>query len=240
MNQTKADEVLQALERYARPNDTAEVARFFKAYEGGYSQHDQFLAVKVPPIRVVAKQFANLTLLEIEAVLESPFHEMRLLAVIVMANQAIAKKTTAQHRTDLFNLYIRRTDRINNWDIVDTSCRDVVGEYMFNNPEKADVLRKLSHSKDLWERRIAMVSTWALIRKNQLDLTYEIAQTLLPDSHDLIHKAVGWMLRCAGDKDQDRLRAFLTQHIRHIPRTALRYAIEHFDAEERQYFLTLR
>jgi 3-methyladenine DNA glycosylase AlkD len=235
-----ADEILQALEQYARPNDAADVGKFFKSYEGGYSQHDQFLAIKVPCIRVVSRQYANLSLKDIEEVLESPFHEMRLLAVIVMANQAIAKKTTSEQKTALFNLYLRRTDRINNWDIVDTSCRDVVGEYILEHPEKTDVLRQLAQSKDLWERRIAMVSTWAFIRKNQLDLPYEIAQTLLPDTHDLIHKAVGWMLRSAGDKNQDRLREFLTAHITQIPRTALRYAIEHFDPEERQYFLKLR
>jgi len=235
-----ADEVLQALERYARPNDVADVGKFFKAYDGGYSQHDQFLAIKVPAIRLVSKQYANLSLKDIEAVLESPFHEMRLLASIIMANQAKARKTSEAHKTALFDLYLRRTDRINNWDIVDTSCRDVVGEYILEHPEKTDVLRKLAVSPDIWERRIAMVSTWAMIRKNQLDLPYEIAETLLGDKHDLIHKAVGWMLRSAGDKDQDRLRAFLTKHIAHIPRTALRYAIEHFDAEERQYFLALR
>lgn len=235
-----SDEILQALERYARPNDASEVARFFKSYAGGYSEHDQFLAIKVPCIREVSKKYADLSLTDIEEVLESPFHEMRLLAAIIMAKQALSKRSTAEHKTALFDLYLRRTDRINNWDIVDTSCRDVVGEYVLQHPEKADVLRKLARSTDIWERRIAMVSTWALIRKNQLDLTYELAEVLLPDTHDLIHKAVGWMLRTAGDKDQDRLREFLTMHIGLIPRTALRYAIEHFDAEERQHFLKLR
>lgn len=235
-----ADEILQALERYARPNDVADVGKFFKSYDGGYSQHDQFLAIKVPCIREVSKTYANLSLQDIEAVLESPFHEMRLLASIIMANQAKARKTTPEHKTALFDLYLRRTDRINNWDIVDTSCRDVVGEHILEHPQKTDILRKLALSKDIWERRIAMVSTWAFIRKGQLDVPYEIAETLLTDTHDLIHKAVGWMLRTAGDKDQDRLRAFLTKHITHIPRTALRYAIEHFDDEERQYFLALR
>lgn len=235
-----ADEVLQTLERYARPNDVADVGKFFKAYDGGYSQHDQFLAIKVPAIRLVSKEYANLSLKDIEAVLESPFHEMRLLAVIIMANQAKSRRTTDAQRKALYDLYLRRTDRINNWDIVDTSCRDVVGEYILEHPEKTDVLRKLAVSPDIWERRIAMVSTWAMIRKNQLDVPYEIAEKLLADKHDLIHKAVGWMLRSAGDKDQDRLRAFLTKHIAHIPRTALRYAIEHFDVEERKYFLALR
>ncbi len=237
---TTANEILIALEKYSRPNEAADVGKFFKDHEGGYSYGDVFIAVKVPKIRIVAKEYAKISLDDIEQVLESPIHEMRLLASIIMANQAKSKRSTEEHRTALFDLYLRRTDRMNNWDIVDTSCRDVVGEYILRHPEKAEILRKLAVSADLWERRIAMVSTWSLIRANQLDVPYEIAEMLLGDTHDLMHKAVGWMLRCAGDKDQDRLRAFLTEHITRIPRTALRYAIEHFDPEERQYFLKLR
>lgn len=237
---TTANEILMALEKYARPDDAADVGKFFKAYEGGYSEGDEFLAIKVPCVRIVAKTYANLSLEEIEEVLESPFHEMRLLAVIVMTNQAKAKRTTEEQRKALFDLYLRRSDRINNWDLVDTASRDVIGEYILRHPEHTDVLRKLARSNDLWERRTAMVSTWALIRAKQLDVPYEIAEMLLDDKHDLMHKAVGWMLRSAGDKDQDRLRVFLTEHINHIPRTALRYAIEHFDPEERQFFLKLR
>lgn len=237
---TTANEILMALDKYARPHDVADVEKFFKVYDGGYSQHDKFMAIKVPCIRIVAKQFADLSLEDIEDVLESPLHEMRLLAVIVMTNQAKSKRTTDEHRKALFDLYLRRSDRINNWDLVDTASRDVIGEYILAHPEYTDVLRKLARSEDLWERRTAMVSTWALIRAKQLDVPYEIAEMLLDDKHDLMHKAVGWMLRCAGDKDQDCLRAFLTEHIGRIPRTALRYAIEHFDPEERQYFLKLR
>lgn len=237
---TTENEILIALEKYARPADAADVGKFFKAYEGGYSHGDEFLAIKVPCVRIVAKQYSDLSLEDIEAVLESPFHEMRLLAVIVMTNQAKSRRTTDEQRKALFDLYLRRSDRINNWDLVDTASRDVIGEYIIKHPEHTDVLRKLALSDDLWERRTAMVSTWALIRANQLDVPYEIAEMLLSDKHDLMHKAVGWMLRSAGDKDQDRLRAFLAEHITHIPRTALRYAIEHFDKEERQYFLQLR
>ena len=237
---TTADKILQALEAYARPQDVEAMGKFFKAYEGGYGHGDIFMAITVPQIRSVAKQFADISLEDIESTLDSPFHEMRQVATFIMAKQAMAKRTSDEHRKALFDLYLRRTDRINNWDIVDGSCRDVIGEYILVHPEKADVLRKLAASDDLWERRIAMVSTWAFIRANQLDIPYEIAEMLLGDKHDLMHKAVGWMLRSAGDKDQDRLRAFLTEHISRIPRTALRYAIEHFDAEERQYFLKLR
>lgn len=236
------DEILAALEKYARPHDVAEVGRFFKTHEGGYSHGDVFIAVKVPYIRVVAKQYASLPLDEIEMVLESPIHEMRLLAAIIMNDQAVRARKRGDQAAfkALYDLYMRRTDCINNWDIVDSSCRDVVGEYVLRHSEEVATLRKLARSQDLWERRIAMVSCWALIRQDHLDVSYEIAEMLLHDTHDLIHKAVGWMLRTAGDKDPDRLREFLTQHIAYIPRTALRYAIEHFDAEERRHFLKLR
>jgi len=150
------------------------------------------------------------------------------------------KKGPEIQQKALLDLYLRRTDCINNWDIVDASCRDIVGEWIVKHPTDSIVLQKLAGSKDLWERRVAMVSTWALIRANQLDTPYLIAERLLGDKHDLIHKAVGWMLRTMGDKDPERLRVFLRTHITEIPRTALRYAIEHFDKEERQYYLQLR
>lgn len=233
-----ADHIFRDLEAYAAPERVADTQRFFKSYEGGYSQHDTFICVRVPEIRIVAKKHAKASLEEIEALLENPIHEARLLAVIIMNNQT--KRAGEEHRKALFDLYLRRTDCINNWDIVDSSCRDVVGEYLLRHPEKEDVVRKLAISSDIWERRIAMVSMWAYIRAGNLDLPYEIAEMLLADRHDLIHKAVGWMLRTAGDKDADRLRQFLTKHIAAIPRTALRYAIEHFELEERQYFLKLK
>lgn len=235
---TNVDHIFRDLEAYAAPERVADTQRFFKAHEGGYSQHDTFICVRVPEIRIVAKKYAKISLGEIEALLENPIHEVRLLAVIIMANQA--KRASEEHHKALFDLYLRRTDCINNWDIVDSSCHQVVGGYIIKHPEQRAVLRTLAVSSDLWERRIAMVSTWALIRAGQLDEAFEIAEILLPDKHDLIHKAVGWMLRSAGDKDPERLREFLTQHITAIPRTALRYAIEHFDAEERQYFLKLQ
>jgi 3-methyladenine DNA glycosylase AlkD len=161
-----------------------------------------------------------------------------LCAVIIMTEQA--KRADDAHHKALVDLYLRRTDRVNNWDIVDTSCRDVVGDYIYKHPEKLHVLRELAGSKDIWERRIAMVSTWQFIRMRQLEPTFEIAELLLGDKQDLIHKAVGWMLREAGKRDADRLREFLTEHIARMPRTALRYAIEHFDSDERQYFMRLR
>jgi 3-methyladenine DNA glycosylase AlkD len=235
------DKVLAALETHIdNPGDTAFVARFFKTGEGQYGAGDTFIGVRVPQTRLVAKEFQDISLADMEKLLESQIHEIRLCASIIMTERYKKAKKNPGERQAILDLYLRRTDRINNWDIVDTSCRDIVGQYVLDNPEKANMLRKLAKSKDLWERRIAMVSTLQLVRAGQLDLPYEIAGVLLKDTHDLMHKAVGWVLRSVGDKDQQRLRDFLNSHISQIPRTALRYAIEHFDTEERQFFLKLK
>jgi 3-methyladenine DNA glycosylase AlkD len=235
-----SDEVLATLEAYSNPGDAAFLGRFFKTGEGQYGAGDIFIGVRVPDIRQVARRFMALHPAQIEQLLESPIHEMRLCAVIIMAEQA-KRADEAGHKT-LFDLYLRRSDRINNWDIVDASCRDVVGGflYVYERQGLLPLLSRLAASSNLWERRIAMVCTWQGIRAGDLDPTFEIAALLLGDKQDLIHKAVGWMLREAGKKDADRLRQFLILHSSHMPRTALRYAIERFDPEERQYFLRLR
>ncbi len=225
---------LRGVSSHRTPEDIAFIGRFFKSYKGGYSESDVFIGAKVPWIREVCKEHSTASLADIERALDSPIHEVRLAAVIIMVNQA--KKAATTHKKALFDLYLRRTDRINNWDIVDASCRDIVGEYLLDKPRK--VLYELARSDDLWERRIAMVSTWAFIRKAQVDDTFKIAELLLHDTHDLIHKAVGWMLREAGKKvGHGRLRVFLDEHYKQMPRTALRYAIEHFDPKTRAHYL---
>lgn len=237
------NQVVAALEREGNPSPEAAafLGHFFKTGEGQYGEGDVFIGVRVPDTRRVAATFKDLVPRDLEELLESPIHEVRLTAVIIMANQAKKRGAGEEQKKALFDLYLRRTDRINNWDIIDSSCRDVVGGYLMDHPDMRDrVLRKLATSSSLWERRIAMVSTWQFIRLGQLDPTFMVAELLLGDKHDLIHKAVGWMLREAGKKDANRLRDFLHQHVSHIPRTALRYAIERFDPEERVYFLKLR
>lgn len=231
-------QVLAELEKHSSPSDAEFLQRFFKTGEGQYGAGDVFIGVRVPQVRQVAKQFKDSSLQDIEALLESPIHEVRLCAVIIMTLEA--KKADQAKRKKLYDLYLRRSDRINNWDLVDLSCREVVGGYLLLRPQEQGILKKLAKSDLIWDRRIAMISTWRFMREGQLDQTFEIAQLLLEDKQDLMHKAVGWMLRDAGDRDGTRLRDFLTKHIVHIPRTALRYAIEHFDPEERQYFLKLR
>jgi 3-methyladenine DNA glycosylase AlkD len=230
--------VLAELEKHSTPSDAAFLQRFFKTGEGQYGAGDVFIGVRVPQTRQVAKKFKDITLEEIEDLLESPIHEVRLCAVIIMTLEA--KRADDSKSKALYELYLRRSDRVNNWDLVDLSCREVVGGYLLKHPEEQSVLKKLAKSDLIWDRRIAMISTWQFMRAGQLDQAFEIAEMLLGDKQDLMHKAVGWMLRDAGDRDGERLRAFLTKHIGEIPRTALRYAIEHFDPEERQYFLKLR
>jgi 3-methyladenine DNA glycosylase AlkD len=229
------DQVLRELEKYSRPGDGEFLARFFKTEKGQYGAGDVFIGVRVPDVRIVAKKFIAATLIELEQLLDSPIHEQRLCAVIIMTEQY--RRADAVARQGLVDLYLRRSDRINNWDIVDASCRDIIGQYILDHPEKTGLVRRLARSSDLWERRIAMVSTWQLIRVGQLDLTFELAEVLLSDKHDLMHKAVGWMLREAGKKNELRLREFLVQHKSAMPRTALRYAIEKFAPEDRAAFL---
>ena len=210
------------------------IARFFKTGKGQYAEGDIFMGVTVPAIRKICKKYHEMGLPEIEKALDNPVHEVRLAAVIIMANQT--KKGSEALKKALYNLYLRRTDRINNWDIVDSSCRDVVGNYLLN--KSRDPLYKLAGSTNLWERRIAMVSTAAFMRAGQDADVYKIATMLLHDQHDLIHKAVGWMLREAGKYvSRPHLLAFLDTHAKTMPRTALRYAIEHLDPATRQAYM---
>src|SRR5215831_11306362 len=207
---------LQAeLRRHADAKAAANLADFFKTYEGGYGEGDQFLGLKVPVIRGDCKPFRNLPLAEIEKLLESPIHEDRMAALIVLSGQAL--KADPAIKKLLYEFYLRHTNRVNNWDLVDLSCRDVVGAYLLDKPR--NVIYDLAKSDNLWDRRITIVTTWKFIRHNQLDDTLAIAELLLHDKHDLIQKAVGWMLREAGKRDRARLVTFLDTHANAMPRT---------------------
>lgn len=228
-----ADAYLAELKKHIKdPQDAVFLQRFFKAGQGEYGEGDVFLGVRVPQNRSVCRQFRDMPLTELEKMLESALHEVRLGAVMIMADQARRTiKKAPDYARQLCELYLRRTDRINNWDIVDASCRDVVGGYLFNKPRR--LLYTLAQSSNIWERRIAIVSTWFFIREGQTHDTFAIAQLLLKDTHDLIHKASGWMLREAGKKDQTGLLSFLDQFAARMPRTMLRYAIEHLDEQRK-------
>ncbi|HEU5187097.1 MAG TPA: DNA alkylation repair protein [Candidatus Saccharimonadales bacterium] len=218
--------------------DLAIMQRFFKTGKGEYGEGDVFIGLTVPQIRLVCKQYNSMELDDLEKLLEDPVHEVRFGATIIMASQAARRATAESRKKALYDLYLRRTDRINNWDIVDASCRDVVGGYLFNRSRAP--LYKLARSQNLWERRIAIVSTWYFIREGDLADTFAIAQLLLGDTQDLIHKASGWMLREAGKKDRNKLITFLDKHAKIMPRTMLRYAIEHLTAEQKAHYLGVR
>ncbi|MCL1942073.1 MAG: DNA alkylation repair protein [Candidatus Azobacteroides sp.] len=207
--------------------------RFFKTGKGEYGEGDKFLGILVPLIRVVAKQNKEIGMTEIISLLKDPWHECRLCALLILTEKF--KKAEETLRRQIYEVYLNHTTYINNWDLVDLSCRDIVGEYLIDKDRSP--LYQLSGSKNLWEQRIAIVSTFAFIRRNDLNDTFLLSEKLLEHKHDLIHKAVGWMLREAGKKDEDRLTQFLQKHYTRMPRTMLRYAIEKFPEEKRAFFM---
>jgi len=235
VHELTAKQFVALLKQHASPSDAAQMQRYFKTAPGEYGAGDVFIGVRMGNVFALAKEFAEMPLDEIEKLLESPIHEARAGAVSIMDFQARRKKTSAARRKELFELYLRRHDRINNWDLVDRSAMYVVGGYVYDKPRA--VLYKLARSKNVWERRTAIVSTAFFIRQRDLDDTFKIAEMLLRDEHDLIHKATGWMLRAAGDTDRKRLLEFLDQYAAIMPRTMLRYALEHFDQKQRAKYL---
>jgi len=190
-------------------------------------QDDIVMGVRMGQVFALAKEFMDMPLDEVEKMLESPIHEARVGAVSIMDFQARSRKTSVERRKKLFDLYIRRHDRINTWDLVDRSAPYVVGGYLFDKPHQ--ILYKLARSKNMPERRTAIVSTGYFIRQGDIDDTFKIAELLLDDDQDLIHRATGWMLRAAGGVDRQKLLEFLDKHAAAMPRTSLRYAMEHFD-----------
>jgi len=201
-------------------------------------QDDISIGVRMGQVFALAKESIDMPLDEVEKLLESSIHEVRVGAVSIMDFQARSKKTAEARKKELFELYIRRHDRINTWDLVDRSAPYVVGGYLFN--KKRDILYRLARSKKMAERRTAIVSTGYFIRQKDVTDTFKIAELLLKDKDDLIHKATGWMLRAAGDVERDRLFDFLEKYAASMPRTTLRYALEHFDKKQREVFMNMK
>lgn len=217
------------LRKYARADKAKFLPGFFQIGREGYPKKDKFLGVSVPNCRVVAKKYQKLTIEEIEKLLEIGCHEERLTALMILVSQF------KNNPNEIFKFYLNNTKYINNWDLVDLSCYKIVGQYLLDKPR--DILYKLAVSKDIWERRIAIVSTYAFIRAGQLEDTIKISRELLGDKHYLIHKAVGWMLRELGKKDAGMLVKFLKDNYSKLPRTTLRYAIEKFPENKRKEYL---
>lgn len=219
-------------------DELKKIQRYFKTGEGEYGAGDTFMGVRMGDLFKLAVQFNGMPVKELEKLLESPVHEIRAGAISIMDKESRTKTITEARRKEFYELYMRRHDRVNNWDLVDLGCLYMTGSYLFTQPRK--VLYKLAKSKNMWERRTAILSTCYFIRKNDLDDTFNIAKLLVNDKEDLIHKAVGWMLRFAGDKNQERLLAFLDEHAATMPRTLLRYSIEKLNPKQKEHYLSLK
>lgn len=221
------------LKAAADPVKAVGQARFFKTGKGQYGEGDIFIGITVPVLRKIARSHRELALADIGKMLESKIHEHRAAALKILVAQYAGG--TVPERAKIVAFYLKSAARINNWDLVDGSCREILGEHL--KTRSRAVLRRLARSKSLWERRIAMVSTMTLVWEGDFEDAFTIAEMLLDDKHDLIHKAIGWVLREAGIVDRKKLLAFLKTHYARLPRTALRYAIEHFSVEERKRML---
>jgi len=214
------------------------LARFFKTGKGDYGEGDVFLGITVPESRVIAKKYIDISFEEIEKHLESKFHEERLVALLILVHKY---EKDIPLRKKIFDFYLAHTKYINNWDLVDLSAHKIVGRFLFDFGKEWPIyrmlLKKLAESSNIWERRIAVISTLYFIKKGSLDISINITKMLLKDEHDLIHKAVGWMLREVGKKDKKTLDDFLAKYHKYMPRTMLRYAIEKHASEERKRYM---
>jgi 3-methyladenine DNA glycosylase AlkD len=229
---------LLQIQKEIRKNANKEKAKilqgFFKTGKGQYGEGDIFLGLQVPISRKIAGQFPGLSMKEIEILLKSEVHEDRLISLLIVVDQYSDADPAKQEK--IYKFYIKNAKRVNNWDLVDSSAENIVGPYLLNRDRA--ILYKLARSKNLWERRISVLSTFHFIKNGEVAETFKIAEILMDDSHDLIHKAVGWMLRECGKKvDEQKLKKFLDKNAAHMPRTMLRYSIEHFPPEVRRTFL---
>ena len=228
----QAENVKKDLRNLANFGKANLLQRFFKTGKGDYGEGDIFLGVMVPNTRKIAKKYTNLDLKEIKKLLYSKIHEERLCALFILVEQFLRIK---EKRKDIYNFYIKNAKQINNWDLVDLSAPKIVGGYLLDKPRS--ILYKFSKSKNLWERRISILSTFAFIKAGDYSDSFRLAKILMNDKHDLIHKAVGWMLREIGKKSIKDEIQFLNKHYKKMPRTMLRYAIERFPEEKRQFYL---
>lgn len=226
--------ICQELRHCANPQRKAATEYFYKTKKGEYGAHDVFIGVPVPESRLIAKKYQDAPLSDIKKLLASKVHEERLVALFLLVRNFDRSGIKDQKR--LYHFYLENISGVNNWDLVDASAHKIIGAHLLHKKDR-HILKKLAESNNLWERRIAVVATWTLIKDDQYDDILKIAKMLLNDSHDLIHKAVGWMLREMGKRDVQALKDFLDKNIRYMPRTMLRYAIEKFPETERKEYL---
>lgn len=226
--------VQQELQRLGNREKAALLSRYFKTGKGEYGEGDVFLGLTVPQQRVIAKKYRDLPLSDVEDLLHNNIHEYRLTALLILC--AKYKKASAIEQKKIVDIYVRNTKHINNWDLVDLSSHVILGLYLIDKPR--DMLYTFVRSSDVWRKRIAVITTFAFIRNNDFGDSFALAEILLNDSHDLIHKAVGWILREVGKRDLGAEEAFLQRHYRIMPRTMLRYAVEKFSPAKRAQYLS--
>jgi 3-methyladenine DNA glycosylase AlkD len=236
--QLTAKTFTKELEKHQSDKELQKIQRYFKTGENEYGHGDKFIGVKMGQVFAIAKEFGEMPIGEIEKLLESPIHEVRAGAVSLMDKASRDMKISQDRLKEFFELYMRRHDRINNWDLCDLGCLHMTGSYLFD--KSRSILYKLAKSKNIWERRTAILSTCYFIRQGELDDTFKIAEVLVRDKEDLIHKATGWMLRFAGTKNAKKLISFLDKYAATMPRTLLRYSIEHFNKKDREYYMNLK
>jgi len=232
---TQAKEIFKTLIQSANPDIAEHSQRFFKTGEGDYGAGDKFLGIRVPVIRKLVKQSKQASMADAVELISNEYHEVRLFAVLLMVHFFERSKNDEAQQEEIVSAYLANTAFINNWDLVDSSAHKILGKYLFNKDRT--LLFKLAKSASLWERRISMMSTYYFIKQGQFEDTFKIAEILLDDNHDLIHKIVGWMLREVGNKNKLAEENFLKSHYVNMPRTMLRYAIEKFPKEERELYL---
>ena len=210
-------------------------SRFFKTGPGEYGEDDIFIGLTVPEQRAIAKKYYDLSIKDLQKLLSSKIHEHRLTALFILMHKY--EKSDEKGKEEIFNFYLKNTKHINNWDLIDLSAHKILGDYILNNQQFKKIIYKFAKSNSLWEKRIAILSTFILIKNNKFEDTLKISEVLLNDRHDLIHKAVGWMLREVGKKDQKVEEDFLKKHYKKMPRTMLRYAIERFDKKKKEFYM---
>ena len=233
---TILQDIKEELQSLANSETAKHSQRFFKTGKGEYGEGDIFLGIRVPAIRKLAKKYSQLSLSNIQSLLKSKFHEQRLLAIIMLVN--LYKIADKQTQKKIFTIYINNTKYINNWDLVDISAASIVGAYLDDKSKR--LLYDFSDSDDLWKRRISVISTYYFIRNNDFTDCLKLSKRLLNDPHDLIHKAVGWMLREIGKRNQPIEEVFLDEYASRMPRTMLRYALEKFPADSRKSYMAMK
>ena len=227
------DQIKREMSQLSDPERAGNLSWFFKTGKGQYGEGDIFLGIPVPEQRKVAKKYFDLSLDDLQELLNTKIHEYRFTALVILVSKY--RKAEEMDRKEIFDFYLRNTENVNNWDLVDLSAPRIIGDYLLN--KERSILYKLAKSNSLWERRISILSTFAFIDNNDFEDSLNISKLLLNDEHDLIHKAVGWALREIGKRNQNVEERFLAKHYLHMPRTMLRYAIEKFDEKKRKKYL---